>query len=744
MSYDPAKNTFLNESKELLEDMEQALLHLENEPTDEDAINAIFRAAHTIKGTAGIFGFDNTESFTHVVENVLDAIRGDKVHIDTHLIEVLLGSRDHMQQLVQYAVDEHEMTEEFIHQGDALLAELKQYLEETDVDDTKKKAETMQARNETEDMPEIDVNYGPLEWQIEVDFGGDVLRNGMDPLSFLRYLSKHGEVAHVRTLYERMPEINIMDPEECYLKLVIDFISESATRQDIEQVFDFVKDDCILGIFPPAAKIWENIERIEHLPDEIYAIGEMLTKSGTLSQDELYAALEKQDRMRSSSPDGKAPPLGKMLVDEKSVAEPVVEAALNKQQKAKDNRTVAARQLRVDADKLDKLINLVGELVIAGATTNLLAQSTHNNQLLESMSSMSHLVEEIRDSALRLRMVQIGETFSRFNRVVRDVSAEIGKDIRLELLGGETELDKTMVEKIGDPLMHLVRNAMDHGIESAQDRLRKGKPEQGLLKLNAYHDSGSIVIQVIDDGNGLNKQRILAKAMERGLVDSDKNLSDQEIFRLIFEPGFSTAAQITNLSGRGVGMDVVRKNIESLRGNVDVESTEGVGTTINIRLPLTLAIIDGFLVEVAGANYVIPLDMVVECIELNEDDQNLSVHSDYINLRGKVLPFLRLSHLFDEESNKESRENVVVVQNGGQSAGLVVDALLGEFQTVIKPLGKLFQHLKGVSGSTILGSGEVAVILDVPGLIQQAVEHSSGVQPLAQESQGGSHNQMLH
>jgi len=399
----------------------------------------------------------------------------------------------------------------------------------------------------------------------------------------------------------------------------------------------------------------------------------------------------------------------------------------------------------------------------------LLAQQHGLPNLLEAAARLSRLVEEVRDSALTLRMVQIGATFNRFNRVVRDVSADLGKDIRLEISGAETELDKTVVEKIGDPLTHLVRNSMDHGIEHAELRIARGKPAYGTLKLNAYHDSGSIVIEVSDDGGGLNRERILAKARERGLVKSDQHLSDQDIYSLIFEPGFSTADQVSNLSGRGVGMDVVRKNINALRGAVEIESSEGQGTTTRIRLPLTLAIIDGFLVGVARSSYVVPLDMVVECVELTADESQAAHGSDYLNLRGEVLPFVRLRQLFDVKDaeiepfdaddtdaleasdgavssattlltregaaalandpelafllHPVKRENVVVVQYAGHRAGLVVDRLMGEFQTVIRPLGAVFGGLEGISGFTILGDGNVAMILDVPGLVRRLARH---------------------
>ncbi|MDH5216996.1 MAG: chemotaxis protein CheA [Gammaproteobacteria bacterium] len=737
-SMDQAVKAFQTEASELLVDMEDGLLLLETNPEDEDSINSIFRAAHTIKGTAGIFGFDLVESFTHVLENLLDEIRDGKVSITEDLIAVLLKCRDHIGVLVDAAVDEEEIADDDKQNNDSLLSQLKVFLGDVGSAEVKTESKTVVAEK-------VITNTGVEDWHIDLRFSEDVLRGGMDPISFFRYLAKLGELSSIQVDHSALPPLNEMDSETSYLNYVVHLRGEALSKEKIESVFEFVRDDLDLSILPPVERVWEFISSIDSLPDEILSLGELLQQSGTLTQAELLAALDKQQDMRAnqgaSVEDSK---LGAILVNDQIVHEEVVEAALNKQKKSKEKKATGNRQLRVDADKLDGLINLVGELVIAGATSNLLAEQNGDDSLLEAISSMSRLVEEIRDSALRLRMVQIGETFSRFQRVVRDVSRELGKNIQLELRGGETELDKTMVEKIGDPLMHLVRNAMDHGIEPADVRASTNKPVEGNMTLNAFHDSGSIVIQVIDDGKGLDRDVIFNKAVEKGLIEASASMTDQEVFRLIFEPGFSTAAAVTNLSGRGVGMDVVKKNIESLRGTVDVESKKGEGTTINIRLPLTLAIIDGFLVDISGSSYVIPLDMVVECIEMNENDETLSVHSNYINLRGKVLPFLRLRDVFGSDKPPTGRENIVVVHNGTQTAGLVVDELLGEFQTVIKPLGKIFQNLKGVSGSTILGTGEVAVILDVPGLMQKAISQTTTHGFISHDNNRGDSHPVLH
>lgn len=711
-----AQETFLAECRELLEEMESALLQMEQSPDDEDLINSLFRSAHTIKGTSGVFGFDHVEAFTHTVENVLEQIRAGKLGVESSLIALLLNCRDQIEILVENAVADEEPDDETLHRGDDLQQQLKQYLGE---ESEKSAGEISKPKSPVEVLTE----GRPVQtdnWHISLRFSSDVLKNGMDPLSFLRYLRRLGEIVHISTLCDDMPSMEEMDPELNYLGFEIDLNTEE-DKEAIEQVFEFVRDDCQLTILSPRANINHYAQMIQDLPESEMRIGEILVRSGALTQQELEDALKDQATGATGSADIPSKPLGDVLVEKKLVHEEVVAAAVEKQGKSKDFRNTSSRWLRVDAEKLDSLINLVGELVIAGAGTNLQAARLGDEDLLESMSSMNRLVEEIRDNALRLRMVQIGETFNRFQRVVRDVSRELGKDIDLVINGADTELDKTVVEKIGDPLMHLVRNAMDHGIESADMRLASGKSAQGSLTLNAYHDSGSIVIEVIDDGRGLDKAKILAKATEKGIINANAVLSDAEIYRLIFEAGFSTAEQVTNLSGRGVGMDVVKKNIQALRGTVDVDSEMGVGTTISIRLPLTLAIIDGFLVGVGDSSFVIPLDMVLECIELSDEEKEETNQQHYINLRGEVLPFLRLREMFDEHGgNRGSRENIVVVQYGGQKAGFVVDSLLGEFQTVIKPLGKIFQQIKGISGATILGSGDVAVILDVPNLVQKA------------------------
>ncbi|MDX1391254.1 MAG: chemotaxis protein CheA, partial [Rheinheimera sp.] len=707
MNMDQALQTFIAEANELLQDMESCLLQLEHNPLDADTVGAIFRAAHTIKGSAGLFGLDPIVSFTHVVEDVLDRLRAGDISKSPELIALLLECGDHIQYLIE-VVAVHNSTPD----ADALAreAQLRSRLQRYRSGAAAALAETENKVNKLASAAAGAFDF----WHISVRFGVDVLRNGMDPLAFIRYLTNLGSIIRITTLFETMPDMATMDAESCYLGFEIDLQSD-ASKAAIAETFDFVRDDCKLHILAPHSKTEEYIELIHNLPEETTLLGELLVASGAITQQELEDGLN----LQRDNPTPSLMPIGEILVGQRAVEPELVQAALEKQHQVQENKSKESRFVRVHAEKLDELINLVGELVIAVAGTSLLANASQDDALQESASSVSSLVEAIRDGALRLRMVPIGDTFNRFQRVVRDVSHELNKTIELHISGGDTELDKSVVEKIGDPLMHLLRNAMDHGIEPPAARIAAGKPATGLLQLNAYHDSGSIVIEIADDGGGLNKARIVEKARERGLISDDAQLSEQDIFNLIFEPGFSTAAAVTNLSGRGVGMDVVKRNITALRGTVDLHSVAGQGTTVRIRLPLTLAIIDGFLVGVGRASYVVPLDMVQECIELSEADQRSTQLSKYLNLRGEVLPLVFLRDHFAVSGTAGRRQNVVVVKTATQKAGLVVDSLLGEFQTVIKPLGKLFSALQGISGSTILGSGEVALILDVPALIQQ-------------------------
>ncbi len=717
MDLDKVKQTFILEARELLAAMEEALLGIEEDLNPGESINAMFRAVHTIKGSAGLFGLDPIVRFSHTVESVMDRVRSKQISLDPTLVSLLLECHDHLASLITSTQEGVEETPESHEGSQRLLNQLIPYLEGNGV------IESTPVRVAAQPSGASEGGWNEC-WHLSIRFGPDVLRNGMDPLSFVRYLGTLGKIVHLASVVEKLPRGEDYDPETCYLGIELD-LDTDADRQTIEDVFEFVREDSEIRLLPPHSKVEEYIAFIRAMPEDERFLGEILVAGGCITTKDLEEALrtQKAETLEDGVIHGRL--IGTILIEDQAVPPPVVAAALDKQKKFQDRQAQEMKVVKVQADKLDRLVDLVGELVIAGASANAMAVQVHEPRLLEATTIVNKLVEEIRDNALSLRMVQIGDTFNRFRRIVRDVSQEMGKSIELELHGGDTELDKTIVEKLSDPLMHIVRNAIDHGIESLEVRRARGKPDTGSLSLNAFHDSGSIVIEVADDGGGLNKAKILKKAVERGIIREGAELSDAEITSLIFEPGFSTAEAITKLSGRGVGMDVVRQNIDELRGSIELESYEEAGTTLRIRLPLTLAIIDGFRVGIGTASYVLPLDLVIECLDLGPFLESEENH--LINLRGEVLPFLRLREIFRMPGEPPTRERVVVVQYGETRAGLVVDRLMGEFQTVIKPLGNLFKQVRGVGGSTILGSGEVALILDVPQLIQLASEPSSGL-----------------
>lgn len=668
---------FLDECLELLQGMEDALMLIREDGFSSDRINAVFRAAHTIKGAAGMLKLNHLVEFTHVAENLLDEVRNNRIELSNEMIETLLKAKDHMQLLAQFYV------KNIGTEPDGFIAdiseELKKAFQSYMKDDIKAKTSIQKDTKK----PSCGIEDG---WHISIRFDKSIFIVGMDPINFIRYLSKMGDITNFVLDTKRIGTLSKLHPEECYISCSFD-IDAYTSKEKILEVFEFIEDDIEIELTPLNPKTEDEDDFIK---------GESLTSISSGS--------------KPTSSDSEA---------SMSIA--------------------SSSTLRVESDKIDVLINLIGEMVIANANVVQRASIIQDGGLSESVGAVSRMLEEIRESAMKIRMVQIGETFGKFKRIVHDISAKLNKSIELIINGGDTEMDKTIVEKISDPLIHIVRNAIDHGLESSTERIERGKNPKGRLELNAYHDAGTIAIEIIDDGRGLDEEKIFAKAVERGIIDENVKLSQKDIFNLIFEPGFSTAESITDISGRGVGMDVVRRNIESLRGSVDIRSAKGKGSTFTLRLPLTLAIIDGFLVRVGVTHFVIPLEMVIECIELSSTFHEDMHGNNYINLRGSILPLLNVREHFSERGERKSRrDNIVVVKYADTRFGLIVEELHGEFQTVIKPLGKIFREVKGISGSTILGSGEVALILDIPTLLNhilalEAQSNRGGVDEIKQD-----------
>lgn len=699
-----AMPAFISEADEQIEAIEGLLLELEQQPDNRELLDSLFRCAHTVKGSAGIFGLTRVVEFTHHVETLLDKMRDGQLALTPDINTLLLQCNDQIRFLVDTAADDAGDTQEQRDIRADLVIQLRAL------------ADTHSFAPETAVQVDATGTTGvsPRVWKIAARFGVDTFRNGMDPLSIARYLGGLGRVVSMHCVSDSVPALAKLDPENCFLSFTMELETRSG-REEIEGAFSFVLEDCEFDVIEPETENQKMARAIDAMP-ETPRLGDMLVQVGAVSLQKLEQVLTTQQQS-GNTPAVVKPKIGDLLETQAGVAPEVVAAALGKQQKIRDNIPSEERYIRVQADRLDSVINLLGELVIAGAGATLLARDSRNVALIEANLHINSLIEEIRNGTLGLRMVPVGETFNRFRRVVRDTASSLGKEVNFEIMGGEAELDKSMVEKIADPLMHLVRNSLDHGLEPPQERLAAGKNRVGNLTLSAKHETGAILIRIEDDGRGINRERVLQRAWNRGLVEQGVVPSDHDINMLIFEPGFSTAEQVTNLSGRGVGMDVVRRNIEALRGTIRLNSMPGIGLQVDIRLPLTLAIIDGFMVGVGKSKFVLPLESVVEVIEAAPPNTRVDASGRYcLELRGSVLSVVRLRTIYTLESDMPERVSVVVVNSPRGIYGIEVEVLLGQQQTVIKPLGRLFKTLRGISGSSILGSGEVALILDVSSL----------------------------
>jgi two-component system chemotaxis sensor kinase CheA len=722
-----ARVGFLDEAADMLQQFEQALLVMETDPADAENLNAAFRAAHTIKGTAGLFGCDAVVLFTHEVETLLEGLRSGALPVTDAISAALLEGLDQMAALLD-EVRTGRSSASVAERSQVLGARLRQLHGAAGHQSSGAAAATVPAAA----APAVPAGNA---WHLSLRFGPDALRNGLDPLAFIRYLAGMGQLTGCEVLEAAVPGLDGLDAETCHLGFELRLLT-GAGQAEIEQVFEFAVDDCSMVILPPDA----HGDALEQLLD-LRCQGDGEAGMALLA---MWARIGVGMGVLSQDSAGGVAPLTPAEADAEAetaaaaaTATPTTPAAAPpaapERRTGRDRRGPAeARFVKVRADKLDHLIDLIGELVIAGSGAQMVANQEGSAVFLEATQRVSELVQATRDGALALRMVPVGETFSRFQRVVRDTSKQLGKEIDFVVTGGETELDKSMVELIADPLMHLVRNSLDHGIELPAERLAAGKPATGRLGINACHEGGSIVIEVSDDGRGLRRDRILAKATERGLLPEGATPTDAEVWQLIFAPGFSTADKVTDLSGRGVGMDVVKRNIEALRGQIALTSTEGRGTRTQIRLPLTLAMIDGFLTLVGGVHYVLPLGVVSECIAVPQECTATPTRTcGTFDLRGEVLPYIDLALFYGVAGGAQGgadagadaqRRSLVVVRDGAVRVGLVVDRLLGEHQTVIKPLAGIFRHLKALAGSTILGSGDVALVLDMQGLMAAALQ----------------------
>ncbi|QOZ75311.1 chemotaxis protein CheA [Bradyrhizobium sp. CCBAU 53351] len=675
---------FRQEAAELFEVLEGALLDLGLRPDDRELVDSAFRALHTIKGSGAMFGFDKVASFTHEFETAFDRVRKGEIKPTQELISVALAAKDYIRALIE----DPQSTDDVI--GEAILDDLKRFVT------ADQPAAAVVAIAEA--PPLAPAESKQAGWHLYLEFESHILRNGSNPLDLLEDLCKLGP-CFVVPVTDGIPLLDEMEPEDCYLKWDVK-LHAVCDKDAIDDVFMFVQDEMKLTLSPLAQAEAPAPTPLFQLLDEEPLVSEMaapvVEPAPVVEQP---AAKTESEAASESKPEIKR------------------EAAPARREEAKQDRGIAT--VRVQAERLDELMDRVGELVIAQARLSQLASSGSDLSIKMIAEEIERLASSLRDTTMGARMVPIGSLFGRFRRLVHDLSRDLSKPVEFVTTGEDTELDKTMIECLADPLVHLIRNAIDHGIEDTATRSANGKTEQGRIELAAVHSGAQVLVTVKDNGGGLNTARIRAKAEEQGLIAAGAVLTDHEIHQFLFHPGFSTAQTISALSGRGVGMDVVKRTIENMRGSIDLSTRPGQGTTVTLRLPLTLAIIEGLLIRVGEGRYIIPLSAVEECIELTAEDER-SRGRNFLNVRGNLVPFLRLREIMTASGAPDQHQKTIIISTGETHVGLVVDQIIGNHQTVIKSLSKLHSDVTIFSGATILGDGTAALILDVAQLVALA------------------------
>ncbi|WP_297277432.1 chemotaxis protein CheA [uncultured Brachyspira sp.] len=708
---------FLSEANEIVEGLENDLVLLEDNKSDEDLLNKIFRSAHTLKSSAGTVGFTTMSELNHVAENLLEKVRSGKLDVTPQMITVLLEFLDTVKLMLQNIVDGKSETDG-VTNIESLKAKIKAIADGNDVStaapapskaapapEAKKEEPKVEKAADEEKKEEVkeDAESGSNSFHIEMGFKATIFDNGIDPLMFLNDLRAIGTISNLKIECNSLPSIlNLEDPYVCYTQFSLDF-ETNAPEDQVQNIFLFVIDDNDINIINTKAEIKNDEEQAkeESKTSETAAAEEENTKHEA-SQNEASHQEASQTAEASKSP---------------AAASPQKAAA----------KVQAPSTVRVDTRKLDSLMNLIGELVIAQSRIMQLTQSLDiDNGLKEAVSSMDRTSRQIQEEVMNIRMMPIGPIFNQFHRYVRDLNLELNKEVKLVLKGETTEIDKNMLEQLSDPLKHMIRNSMDHGIEKTkEERIARGKPEYGTITMSAAHQEGHVVIEVADDGNGLNKEKILNKAIEKGLLSKDGKYSDGEIYRTIFYPGVSTAEKITDISGRGVGMDVVRANVEKMKGKIEIKSVEGQGSTFIVKLPLTLAIIEGITFALGKQIYIMPLISIIEQIKVkNEQVKPFEGKGEMIKIRDEYLPLIRLHKVFEIDTQVENIEDgiVVVVEAGYRRCAIFVDELLDQQQVVIKSLDSAFSKHAGIAGGTILGDGKIALIIDIQGLVNMSLQ----------------------
>jgi two-component system chemotaxis sensor kinase CheA len=663
------KQSFREEAREILVDLESALLELNENHGDMELVGRVFRGLHTIKGSGAMFGFEDLATFTHNLETAFDEVRNGRLQITPELVDLTLSALDQIRAMLEEggmdapAADPAACAE--------ILSKVRHLTGKPEKQAPQKEnaaAANVAATNETSSEP-------VEEWAIHFAPGPDFMLNGTNPLLLLHELRQLGGLA-VKASMAAVPPLGELDPERCYISWEL-VLTTAAGRDAIRDVFIFVEDSCELTIESAAT----TVEGLSDVPSSLKKPASAAELTAKALDDK---RIPRGGRREYDSPD-------------------------------------TTSSLRVPAAKLDQFVNLVGELVTVQARLSELAAQHDDPEIATVAEEVERLTSSLRENSMNIRMMPIRGTFEKFRRLVHDLARDLGKNVELTIEGADTELDKTVIDQLSDPLMHLIRNSMDHGIESPDARAALGKPLTATIHLSARHSGASVLIGVSDDGGGIDVEAVRNRAIERGLATAEQQLTENETYAFIFQPGFSTAKQVTDVSGRGVGMDVVRQKVEGLRGSIDVASHRGAGTSVTLRLPLTLAIIDGLLVTVGEAFFVLPLANILECIELTTADIERSNGKHMADVRGELVPYIRLRQHFNIRTPRPEIEQIMIVETEGGRYGFVVDKVLGDCQTVIKNLGRFYRHVQVVSGATILGNGMVALILDPERLTQDAV-----------------------
>ncbi len=709
---------FFEECSEGLDVMETGLLNLGTGEVDVEEINTIFRAAHSIKGGSATFDMLEIAGFTHVMETLLDQMRSHERDVTTAAVDLLLESVDCLREMIDATRDEEDIDEKRVNDLKKRLEVMLASKEEA----TDKQPEPESASASAADSAEeAQLPENASGWTIDFFPRPDILKNGNEPYRLFAELRALGVLSVVCNL-NKIPDFNNLNPEENYLGWRLE-LKTDAPRDRIREVFSWIEGDCEINIEPLVEDDVQATPQGEGAQAPVEGAAEVgMTQAEPPVREVPEAGAEQSGKGAEAAP---AEKVAAEVEKEKPEAKREAPAKKAAPAKAKKKPSGEAGSIRVSIDKIDTLINLVGELII---TQSMLSQFTEEfnmsqiESLRDGLGQLTRNSRELQETAMQIRMLPISSSFNRFPRLVRDMSSKLGKKVELQISGESTELDKTVLEKIADPLVHLVRNSLDHGLEMPDKRVSLGKPETGTIGLSAFHEGGNIVIEVTDDGAGINKKRVVEKAIENGVIGSDDKLTDEEINNLIFEPGFSTADVVSDISGRGVGMDVVRRNINELGGQIYIISEEGKGSTISIRLPLTLAIIDGQLVKVGTETYVIPMLSIDESLQVNPRlIKRYKGKVDLYKLRDEYIPVLRLHKIFGLQTEVKNFEDglLVVVEAERKRVGLFVDELQGQQQVVIKSLEKNYRKVDALSGATILGDGTVALIMDVASLIRQ-------------------------